>query len=72
MTNMVDVLDDLSADRDIAPAFVQSGLLGTDDFLHYVPWAQATYIMAANADALAYLPDGADVQAITWLVPPLP
>jgi len=66
LTNMVDVLDDLSADRDIAPAFVQSGLLGSDDFLAYVPWAQATYIMAANNDALAYLPDGADVQAITW------
>ncbi len=66
MTNMSDVLEDLSADRAIAPAFVQSGLLGTDDFLHYVPWAQATYIMAANNDALPYLPEGADVQAITW------
>ena len=66
LTNMADVLDDLSGDRDFAEAFVQSGLLGTDDFLHYVPWAQATYIMAANNDALAYLPDGADVQAITW------
>ncbi len=33
---------------------------------YYVPWAQATYIMAANTDALPYLPDGADVQAITW------
>jgi multiple sugar transport system substrate-binding protein len=27
---------------------------------------QATYIMAAHNDALEYLPDGADVQAITW------
>ncbi len=66
LSNMSDLLDDLSADREIAAAFVQSGLLGTDDFLHYVPWAQATYIMAANNDALQYLPDGADVQAITW------
>jgi len=66
MMNMADVLDDLSADRDIAPAFVQSGLLGSDDYLAYVPWAQATYIMAANTEALGYLPDGADVQAITW------
>ena len=66
MANMADLLDDLSADRDIAPGFVQAGLLGTDDFLHYVPWAQATYIMAANTDAMQYLPDGADVNAITW------
>ncbi|MGH1492884.1 MAG: extracellular solute-binding protein [Acidimicrobiales bacterium] len=64
--NMSDVLDDLSADREFAPAFVSSGLLGTDDFLHYVPWAQATYIMAANTEALAYLPDGADIDALTW------
>ena len=66
LTNMVDVLDDLSADRDFAPAMVNAGLLGTDDYLHYVPWAQATYIMAANNDALPYLPEGADVQAISW------
>ncbi|NNF56441.1 MAG: extracellular solute-binding protein [Acidimicrobiales bacterium] len=66
LTNMSDVLEDLSADREFAPSMVQSGLLGTDDFLYYVPWAQATYIMAANNDALPYLPEGADVQAITW------
>lgn len=66
LTNMADVLDDLSADRDFAPSMVNAGLLGSEDFLAYVPWAQATYIMAANKDAMAYLPDGADVQAITW------
>jgi len=66
LMNMSDVLDDLSADREFAGSMVQSGLLGTDDFLAYVPWAQATYIMAANKDALPYLPEGADVQAITW------
>ncbi len=64
--NMSDALDDLSADREFAPAFVSSGLLGTDDFLHYVPWAQATYIMAANQESLAYLPEGADIDALTW------
>lgn len=66
LTNMSDVLDDLSADRDFAPSMVEAGLLGSDDFLAYIPWAQATYIMAAHNDALPYLPDGADVQAITW------
>ncbi|MDJ0769692.1 MAG: ABC transporter substrate-binding protein [Ilumatobacter sp.] len=66
MTNMIDVLDDLSADREFAESFVQAGLLGTEDFLYYVPWMQATYIMAAHNDALAYLPDGADIDALTW------
>ncbi len=65
LTNMSDVLDDLG-DRDFADSFVESGLLGTDDFLHYVPWAQATYIMAAHNDALPYLPEGADIDALTW------
>ncbi|MEM7118927.1 MAG: ABC transporter substrate-binding protein [Chloroflexota bacterium] len=66
LMNMADIADDLSGDRDLAQAFIDTGLLGTDDFLYYVPWMQATYIMAAHADALQYLPDGADVNAITW------
>jgi multiple sugar transport system substrate-binding protein len=66
MMNMIDVAEDLSADRDFATAFLDTGLLGTDDFLYYVPWMQATYIMAAHKDALAYLPDGVDVNALTW------
>ena len=66
MTNMIDVADDLAASRDIAPAFLTAGLLGGDDFLYYVPWMQATYIMAASVEALDYLPDGADVQKLTW------
>jgi multiple sugar transport system substrate-binding protein len=66
LMNMIDIADDLLADRDIAPAFLDTGLLGTDDFLYYVPWMQATYIMAANVEALDYLPEGADVNALTW------
>ncbi len=66
LTNMIDVLDDLSADRTFAPSFVDSGLLGSDDFLAYVPWAQATYIMAAHEEALEYLPAGSDVDNLTW------
>jgi multiple sugar transport system substrate-binding protein len=66
LMNMIDVADDLLADRDLATAYIDTGLLGTDDFLYYVPWMQATYIMAANAEALDYLPDGADVNALTW------
>jgi len=66
MMNMTDVVDDLSADREFAPAYLQTGLLGTEDYLYYVPWMQATYIMAAHKDALEFLPAGADVNALTW------
>ena len=65
MMNMIDVVDDLSADREFTEAFLETGLLGTDDNLAYVPWMQATYIMAAHNDALEYLPEGADINALT-------
>mgnify|MGYP003706020701 FL=1 len=39
--------------------------LGTDS-VKYMPWMQASYIMAANKKALQYLPDGADVDALTY------
>jgi multiple sugar transport system substrate-binding protein len=66
LMNLIDLADDLSADREFAPAFLETGLLGTEDTLYYIPWAQATYIMAAHNDALQYLPEGADVNALTW------
>lgn len=66
MMNMTDVVDDLSADREFNQAYLETGLLGTDDYLYYVPWMQATYIMAAHNDAMQYLPEGADVNTLTW------
>jgi len=39
--------------------------LGTDH-LQYVPWIQATYIMAASKQALQYLPEGAKLDALTY------
>jgi multiple sugar transport system substrate-binding protein len=66
MRNLIDLAEDLSDSRDFAPAFLETGLLGTDDFLYYIPWMQATYIMAAHNDALAYLPAGADLNNMTW------
>ena len=66
MMNMTDAVDDLSADREFSQAYLETGLLGTDDYLYYVPWMQATYIMAAHNDALEYLPAGADINALTW------
>lgn len=66
LMNLIDVLEDLEADREFAPAFVELGLLGSDDYIYYIPWMQATYIFAAHNDALMYLPEGADINALTW------
>lgn len=66
MMNMIDIAEDLSDSREFAAAFLETGLLGTEDFLYYIPWMQATYVMAAHVDALAYLPDGADTNNLTW------
>ena len=66
MMNVIDVAEDLLEDRELTEAYLDTGLLGTDDTLYYVPWMQATYIMAAHTDALEYLPDGADINALTW------
>jgi multiple sugar transport system substrate-binding protein len=32
----------------------------------YIPWMQAGYIMVANKQALPYLPDGADINALSY------
>ncbi len=39
--------------------------LGTDA-MQYMPWMQASYIMAANKEALQYLPEGADIDALSY------
>lgn len=45
--------------------FKKLGMLGSNQ-QKYIPWMQATYIMAANKKALAYLPSGADINALTY------
>ncbi|MEM6889260.1 MAG: ABC transporter substrate-binding protein [Pseudomonadota bacterium] len=45
--------------------FNSLAMLGTDS-MQYIPWMQASYIMAANKEALQYLPDGADIDALTY------
>lgn len=52
-------------DRGIPESFVELGKLGTDT-QYYIPVMQATYIFAANKKALEYLPEGADIDALTW------
>ena len=61
--NLVD-LDDLGVASNSA-TFNNLAKLGTEN-LQYVPWMQATYIMAANKQALEYLPEGADIDALSY------
>lgn len=49
----------------IAPGFLELGTLGSSE-QKYIPWMQATYIMAAHKNALEYLPEGADVMALSY------
>jgi len=55
----------LAAGRGVPPGLMQLGRLGTQEQL-YIPWMQATYVMAANRRALEFLPAGADVNALTY------
>ncbi|HET7677245.1 MAG TPA: extracellular solute-binding protein [Candidatus Limnocylindrales bacterium] len=45
--------------------YLELAKLGGDQAV-YIPWMQATYIMVANKEALQYLPQGADVNALTY------
>ncbi|WP_299929706.1 ABC transporter substrate-binding protein [uncultured Pelagimonas sp.] len=45
--------------------FNELAKLGTDS-AQYIPWMQASYIMAANKKALEHLPEGADIDALTY------
>lgn len=49
----------------VNPNFMTLGKLGSGE-QKYLPWMQATYIMAANKKALPYLPAGADLNALTY------
>lgn len=61
----VDLSDvDLSG-VNVSPAFLELGKLGTAE-QKYLPWMQANYVMAANKQALEYLPEGADINALTY------
>jgi multiple sugar transport system substrate-binding protein len=61
-------LDDLAGrltGRGIPDPLLELGKFGTAHQL-YIPWMQASYIMVANKAALPYLPDGADINALTY------
>jgi multiple sugar transport system substrate-binding protein len=61
-------LDDLAVmmrGRGIPEPLMKLGRFGTVHQL-YIPWTQASYIMVANKEALPYLPDGADINALSY------
>lgn len=57
-------LDDTGA-MSASGTFNDLAKLGTDS-MQYMPWMQASYIMAANREALQYLPEGADIDALSY------
>lgn len=61
--NLID-LDDLGLGA-ASDTFNTLAKLGTEG-AQYIPWMQASYIMAANKKALEHLPDGADVNTLTY------
>ncbi|MFS8478373.1 MAG: ABC transporter substrate-binding protein [Micromonosporaceae bacterium] len=61
-------LDDLAGtltDRGFAADVVALGKLGGST-VKYVPWMQATYVMAVHKKALEWLPSGADPEKLTY------
>ena len=68
--NLISLGDGMADLSDVATdgvngTFLELGKLGTSE-QKYIPWMQATYVMAANKKALEHLPDGADINALTY------
>lgn len=63
--DLVDLSDVDFGDAEINETFMELGKLGGSE-QKYVPWMQATYVMAANKKALEHLPEGADINALTY------
>jgi multiple sugar transport system substrate-binding protein len=64
LTDLSDLADEL-ADAGIPQELLDLGKLGTDT-QWYIPWLQASYVVAASTEALEYLPEGADVESLTY------
>jgi multiple sugar transport system substrate-binding protein len=65
LTDLTPLLSQLG-DRNFPAALTALGRLGSADKQFYVPWLQATYVMAAHKQALPYLPTGASVETLTY------
>lgn len=64
---LTDGLADLSSIdvSSVNPSLLELGKLGTDE-QKYIPWMQASFVMAAHKQALEYLPEGADLNTLTY------
>src|SRR5439155_4929758 len=71
LANVAEHLEDLSGllgslgDRGYPQAVLDLTKLGTGT-TRYIPWMQATYVVAVNKKALEWLPPGVDVQKLTY------
>ncbi len=65
MLQPLDQEDKLITQSGVPEHVAKLAKLGTDHLM-YVPWMQATYIMAANKKALPYLPAGANLNTLTY------
>jgi len=63
--DLVDLSDVDLGGAEVNATFMELGMLGGSE-QKYIPWMQATYVMAANKKALEHLPEGADVNALTY------
>ena len=64
LSNINDALA-LVQGRGLSQKFVDLGKL-SGSAQRYIPWMQATYLMAADKRALAFLPKGADIYSLTY------
>src|SRR5215210_1283147 len=51
--------------RGVSDDFMELGKMGSTQ-QYYIPWMQATYIGAASKEAIQHLPQGADVNKLTY------
>jgi multiple sugar transport system substrate-binding protein len=65
--NLEDLSDLMSelGDKGYSKDFLDLAKAGTDK-TWYIPWAQATYVVAVNKSATEHLPSGVDVNALTY------
>jgi multiple sugar transport system substrate-binding protein len=61
----VEGISDRLSDRTFMPGIAARRKLGTDTN-YFVPWMQATYLMAANKRSLQFLPKGADLKRLSY------
>jgi multiple sugar transport system substrate-binding protein len=66
LMDLSDVARDFTRGKSaINPEYMRLGRLGTNRQL-YIPWMQATYVMAANKRVIQYLPRGAKATRLTY------